>query len=326
MKDSEKPDFDWDRVTAYISDNMEVAEREDFEKWLDASDEHRARFEKAKKIWELSDVKTFANVNTEGAWNKVNARAQITKPAPTLYIFKNTAKYISRIAAIAVLGLISWYFISKFNNEKQLNSENSLVSALLPDGSKIDLNKNTNLRYPETFKSNIREVYLDGEAFFKIARNEKKPFIVHTLMADITVLGTSFNVLTNSKGNVEVIVESGVVSVQTKNEEKAIVLHKNERAEFDFGTKKLLKTENTDMNYLSWKTRKFKFSEAPLSSVFSKIEAVYDCKFEFADSSILKYKLTANYDSLELNIITKLVSETFGIKLSSKYDSHEPSK
>jgi len=82
---------------------------------------------------------------------------------------------------------------------------------VLSDGTEVWLNAATRLRFPLKFSSSHRDVEVDGEAFFKVAKNVRAPFVVHTPLTDVQVLGTSFNVNTYEKGNVRTALIEGKV-------------------------------------------------------------------------------------------------------------------
>ena len=82
----------------------------------------------------------------------------------------------------------------------------------LPDGSVVTINKGSSIAYASEFKGKSRALQLKGEAFFNVAPNKKKPFIISVNDVQITVVGTSFNVK-DINGNTEVVVESGIVHV-----------------------------------------------------------------------------------------------------------------
>jgi len=93
----------------------------------------------------------------------------------------------------------------------------------LPDGSEVWLNAKSRLVY-HTFSSDRRQVELKGEAFFKISRNEKAPFVVITDECDVKVLGTTFNVMAyNEFGRKEITLLSGKVKVQIKGVEQGLI-------------------------------------------------------------------------------------------------------
>jgi ferric-dicitrate binding protein FerR (iron transport regulator) len=225
-----------------------------------------------------------------------------------------------RIAALLILGLFSWYIISHLDSSKIANSGSAVVVISLNDGSQVTLNKGTKLTYPENFKGDSREVYLEGEAYFNIVKNPLKPFIIKTPNAQIKVLGTSFNVNTNCKGNVEVIVNSGIVSFKGDSSEKLVMLHKDDKGIFMKTTGAIEKTINSDPNYISWKTRKFVFHDTRLKDIFEDIEKVYDVRIVTKDSAIFNCKMTATFDKLSIDDIIKSIDLAFKYK-SSKNDN-----
>ena len=107
---------------------------------------------------------------------------------------------------------------------------------LLPDGTSVWLNQNSEISYPEEFGSNRREVHLKGEALFEVTHSESKPFIIYPAEdLIIEVLGTNFNVRTSGEtGEVTVYVVSGRVSFYEKrNEKEKMILTENEKGNFN---------------------------------------------------------------------------------------------
>ena len=90
---------------------------------------------------------------------------------------------------------------------------------VLSDGTEVWLNAATRLRFPFHFGGSSREVYIDGEAYFKVAKDADRPFIVHTPLTKVEVLGTSFNVNTYSEGHVETALVDGRVITRSANGE-----------------------------------------------------------------------------------------------------------
>lgn len=172
------------------------------------------------------------------------------------------------IAASVLLGLFGVFWLSHlyFPNEDRLGvgveggaamtsyandgvwsikSEDQPQVLSLDDGSTITLGKNSFIRYPVTFDQSRREVYLEGEAFFNVARDEDRPFMVYSGGLVTRVLGTSFNIRSlTSTGKTEVEVVSGSVSVyentgKPASEVNAVILTPNQRVVFEKAVKKL---------------------------------------------------------------------------------------
>jgi transmembrane sensor len=303
---------DWNLIATYLSGNSNTDDRVRLENWIAESEENKIIFEKAKSIWKSAEGIDVSLLNVEKAWDKVNKRAKISHASSSVPIFLQT-KYLLRIAAVLIVGLVSFWFIHTNVNNKVVNAP-ELMQLALSDGSTINLNKGAKLIYPEEFKGTTREVYLTGEAFFTISRNPEKPFIIHTTKADIRVLGTSFNVNTQSNGDVEVTVKTGIVKVTAADELSEVILQKNERVAFNANTGKMQKGLSTNLNYLAWKTHNFEFRETSLHEVFANLEKVYNVKISVSDTSIYNCKLTATYENLQASEIVQMIEMTFGFK------------
>jgi transmembrane sensor len=315
MKVKENYNVDWTLLASYVTDNISKEDKARFENWIEGSDKNKQIVEQAERAWNLSKNIDLVNLNTGKAWNKVNEKAQILTEVQNRPLIRIPGNFFLKIAAILIVAVFSWYLINKINSEINVKAGNSLVQLALYDGSKVDLNKNTQLKYPKRFKSTSREVYLKGEGFFNIYRNPQKPFIIHTSNTIIKVLGTSFDVNANSDGNVDVIVNSGIVSLKSKYSKQEVILNKDEKGTYLAKNSQIIKSVNSDQNYLSWKTKKFIFRECNLGEVFDKLEKVYDIQIILKDSGIRNYKLTATYEKHEAIDIMKMICLTFGFKI-----------
>ena len=140
---------------------------------------------------------------------------------------------IMRVAAVALivlsLGTTAIYlnstgaFSKKITVSTGMDQKNLLVN--LPDGSKIFLNRNTGLSYRANFGKHRRDVKLTGEAFFDISHDASKPFIIDAGKAEIKVVGTSFNVITNNaESAVEVYVKTGKVLLSDNSGTQSMLL------------------------------------------------------------------------------------------------------
>jgi ferric-dicitrate binding protein FerR (iron transport regulator) len=145
----------------------------------------------------------------------------------------------------------------------------------LSDGTKITLNANSTIKYPKTFGA-IRNVELEGEAYFEVMKNPKKPFIVHMGSFTTQVLGTSFNVNTSSEpGKIEVALVEGSVKVNDQLSGNHLTLKPNEKVVFDKLSKKLLKSDFDAELLTSWKDGILKFKNASFEEIAKALYATY---------------------------------------------------
>lgn len=160
----------------------------------------------------------------------------------------------------------------------------------LADGSRVWLNSTTKFRYPTYFTGKTREVFVEGEAFFSVAKNADSPFIVHAGGVQVKVLGTEFNlsaypgentVTTLAKGEVEVVGESDKVSLQP-----------GEQAIWNNGLKSI-EVHTVDVSiYSSWIKGVFEFENIPLLAITRQLSRWYGVTFRFEDSSLAERRFT----------------------------------
>ena len=179
---------------------------------------------------------------------------------------------------------------------------------LLADGTKVWLNAGSRLAFPSKFTKKTREVYLEGEAYFEVVKNEAQPFIVNVAEIDIKVLGTHFNVSAySSDENILTVLLEGSVSVNklvamgfSKNEN---VLNPYQKAKFDKQNKSIVISDepNADL-YIAWTEGWLQFSHESLHSVFAKLERYYNVEIntpeKFPSSELISGKLDLK-ESLE---------------------------
>ncbi|GAB3899024.1 FecR domain-containing protein [Larkinella knui] len=148
----------------------------------------------------------------------------------------------------------------------------------LSDGSLVKLNSDTKLRFPKAFDHTVRTVYLQGEAFFNVERDESKPFVISAGDLKIKVLGTSFNVKNyNDENEVEITVRSGRVSVNlNSNSSTPIILIKDQKLIYNKASGEFKITDVNAAQESSWVNGSLQFNNTPMLSVERAIEKWYD--------------------------------------------------
>jgi ferric-dicitrate binding protein FerR (iron transport regulator) len=153
----------------------------------------------------------------------------------------------------------------------------------LPDGTQVSLEQGSTLDYPDRFSDKTREIYLNGEAFFEVKKEEGRPFIVHSRFLRITVLGTSFNVDTNGADEERVVVVSGSVKVQVSGEgnaEQALVVAPNQRAVYYALPDRLEKQEASEdaLFYQQRRNGSFVYNGITVKKVIGDMQRFYHTK------------------------------------------------
>ena len=171
---------------------------------------------------------------------------------------------------------------------------------VLSDNTVVWLNAGSRLIYPSVFTNKTREVVLFGEAYFDVAKNNEKPFLVQTSALEIKVLGTEFNVSAYPDDNViQTVLKEGSVSIRQIDDiksENEILLKPNQLASFDKSTK-LSKITNVNTNfYASWIDGLLSFENLDMNRVVKKLERYYDIKIQFEDPMLGSIKISGKLD------------------------------
>ncbi|MEN7546945.1 FecR domain-containing protein [Rapidithrix thailandica] len=195
------------------------------------------------------------------------------------------------IAAAVTVILISVYGFWQFKRtevpepvawEEVVTQSGQKKVVKLPDGTKITLNAESQLSYPNVFSDTLREVRLVGEAYFEVQKDTGKPFIVHTGDLDTKVLGTSFNVRAfPADQEVEVALEEGKVQVSatTGVAFTPVILEPNQQLIFE-KQRHTGRVEGFDpLQTTGWRQNAFVFENAPLKEVLKILERQYGVSF-----------------------------------------------
>jgi len=166
----------------------------------------------------------------------------------------------------------------------------------LPDGTQVWLNSGTSLKYPAKFDHSSRQVFLDGEAYFSVSHNERKPFTVFAGNFSLTVLGTSFNVDAYSEDpNSSVTLVEGSVVLQDNKASWKKKLYPGQMA--TIGRKEKAPTivdTNTDF-YTSWKEGKVVFKSETFEEIANKLERWYNVEINFEDPGLKRLKFSGTF-------------------------------
>ncbi len=170
----------------------------------------------------------------------------------------------------------------------------------LDDGTQVWLNALSEIRYPAHFTGNSRAVYVKGEAFFKVAADEKRPFIVRAGPLQTKVLGTSFDISAYPENkNIEVAVLSGKVMVhRAGRENNKTVLTQNEKVMYYKKQAVLRKEKVTNSgDLLAWQQDQLAFYHTPMTEVARVFYRAFGIEIRFADHAVKQYELSGRFDT-----------------------------
>ena len=313
-----------DLIVKYLSGDANADESKKLFDQMQHSSELKKEFDALKKSWDLAAAKAdkkIADIDLNKEWDLFNSKIEKEQSPKVISLKPKRFSFVriaSAIAAVFVLGFAVFYF---FNLQTQeLVAVNSVVESNLPDGSQISLNAGSELEYAKTFNKKERAVKLKGEAFFKVAHNSQKPFVVKAGKLNIEVVGTEFNVNAKSKkGDVEVIVNSGKVLVYSKSDKSdAKLLLAGDKAKFIRNKSEIIKKVNTNPNYLAWKNKKLYFDNTSLGEIVKTLEHTYNTKIIIKNPKLKNCTLTNTFDNQSLKSIMKVLEATLDVKITEK--------
>jgi ferric-dicitrate binding protein FerR (iron transport regulator) len=186
----------WERLAKVLAGEATPEELAEHTRWLSESPQHAARWGQLQASW--NQPSPPLPLDTPAALAKVQRRLDAASevPEPRVRRLGWRAWVAAAVLALALgAGLwVGWQSRRTPDLIAEANPKGQRSELTLPDGSRVWLNADSRLEYPETFADSVRAVSLEGEAFFEVAHNPKQPFLVRLKTGTVRVLGTSFNV------------------------------------------------------------------------------------------------------------------------------------
>ena len=232
-------------------------------------------------------------------------------------------KRVSTVAAsllIPILIFSTVYLYREMDHYKQIPNIVSVnrgqrAGITLPDGTIVHLNSESKLTYTPEFNGKLREVSLEGEAFFEVTPNKEKPFIVKTSVFDVEVLGTSFNV-SAYREDVEksVVLVTGKVEVTASNGESVRILP-NDR--FRQSTDKYVVDKVNVEDYVSWKEGRLSFKNTELGGILKQLSRYYNVRIDYDKQQQITCSGKLNLDDT-IEQILNTITETAPVIISKE--------
>ena len=265
-------------------------EEEAVRRWLESAPENWHLF--------LRERKLFDSILLLGD-EKAN-RSQKSKILRSLRSWKVEMWKVAAVVAL-VLALGSAYqFVKGGKNVVPMQSiyvpAGQRVNITLSDGTNVWLNARTRMLYPAVFERPVRQVTIDGEAYFDVTKDEKKPFVVETNKCNMEVLGTKFNVDSYSeKEDFEVALMEGSVKVVSRRKaNEALVLKPDNKVSLQMdGTLKIAPVDDYDL--YRWKEGLICFKNKSFLSIMKELEEYFGTQIKVENKNVLKHSFTGKF-------------------------------
>lgn len=342
---SEAPHSDFrERAVRYLAGEMGSDERRRFGLEMAGDEEKQRIFREFASIWSGVDhLAARSRYDLDREWAQFSGKIDLEasgkrrsgKTGPDVTLDQRTGKpdmdgsvirklprraFAWRVAAVIVAGLAGlagWLVLRDNISYDELAVQQGMEVIELADGSVVTLNAGSVLKYDVEAHADERRVMLTGEAFFEIARDPDRPFIIDAGAAVVQVLGTSFNVRAyEDNALVEVTVSTGLVSMAAKHKTaRQIILNPGNAGIYDKSANKLELISHADPNATAWKTRDILFDETPLGEVLKVISHVYQTELRLADASLADCLITVSFHDQELGAVLSVITNTLDLQM-----------
>ena len=255
--------------------------------WLNESDGNARELFKIEQIYHLGKNENFADEKEiERAEKQLFRRLKQEEMKRHKVRRMNTwMRYAAMFIGIFLISGLSYHIYQSQSGTSSLvavTARDEVKELMLPDGTKVWLNKHTTLKYPSEFSEKGRNVYIEGEAYFEVKRNVEKPFIVRSEAMQVRVLGTVFNLKSDkaSRSAVATLIK-GEIEVKGNHEEGMIVLSPGQKAELNGMTRRLV-VKQVDTGIENWHNNQFVFEKADIFTIARTLENSYGVKIILA--------------------------------------------
>jgi ferric-dicitrate binding protein FerR (iron transport regulator) len=331
--------MNFETIAAYLAGECNQAEKQAVDQWRKESIHNEQDFQRWQLLWQASqNINPNITVDTAKAWQKINPEKNASKSTKSLQEerpskHRNILVWMRNIAAIflLVIGMgwgvwqVNWMNTSEAVQMVERTGSSGMANKfILSDGTTIWLNAQSKLRYPEQFDRDSREVFLEGEAYFEVFHDPKKPFLIHTQGSVTEVLGTSFTVRSYVyEPTIEVNLLSGKVSfsLQDSLTQQKVIVKPKQKAILNKADQRISVVENEDQNFLAWKTHQLIFKDVALSKALQTLEAYYGVDFIVSDTVLLNCRFTGSFNQAPLEDVLQVFA--FGSDISYRKQGEE---
>lgn len=318
-------------MARFLAGEMSTEEEITFRKEIESNPVKLLELNDMEKTWKYFDENDSERNRDSGkAWNLLKKRfeedglLEDRRPVQRSGNLVPALKMAASILLILAIGIPALYFgiIRNSNDDtgKSHYADQGISTVDLPDGSRVFLNEGSEISYPAVFKQE-RSVQLKGEAFFEVMSDPANPFTVRSGNVVVSVIGTSFNVKNvNNSPDVEVYVETGKVKMNMEDSEQFITLEPG-----DLGSARqseLSRSTQSDPNYISWKTKDFKFVDANLMEVLHELEESYHVSIHTETVDLADMRITTSYKEQSIDAILETIGAAFGLTVSNREDGY----
>lgn len=287
-------------IVKYLQGHLSDIELDNFLLWINADSENKKLFFEIKAMYEACDSdQTDQTFDVMQSWKRLLQKRQKQRIKRGMMIGFRWFSYAATLVLVVTASVFFWNKTGQGSDEvtRYIGGNGVCANVMeLPDGTKVHVGPQTTFYYKGNYGEKTREVYLEGEAYFDVAKQKDKPFIVKVKGQDIEVLGTKFNVLaypndslfvtTLLEGSVSLFIEKLNTHTILNPDEQFVYNRQNSRTE-------ILKVKASE--YLRWTEGYYYFREQSLKSILDRLSRVYELNFVMKSDALKQKKFTGTF-------------------------------
>ena len=324
--------FDEQLLVAYFSGTTTAEEEQALLAWIRSSDDNRRTFAELRAVWQRGRMQrpdTQLQARFVRSLNSLNRRIDALGADAPLRRSRRIPLRRFAAAAIVAVALAAAFmtyrvatapFVHRFHN-----ADTVAMHVAMPDGTDVWLSPGTTLSYDDTFRIDGRNVELDGEAYFEVEHDARRPFVVVTGQVVSTVLGTTFNVHAYSEDeNYQITLATGSLLVDGGPESRSVRLRPGEQGFFE-RTSGLLSLRRVNVEQvLSWQEDRLYFRAEPLASIARSLERQFNVDITIPDERLRRICFTGEFvDGENIHEIMRIISADSRILCRSRKNHFE---
>ncbi len=273
----------------YISGEATEAEKRRVVEWMRDKPENMREYMTQRKLYDMALWRT----------ELVAGRESVSKKRFSLRRFLVEAGKVAAVLAIALPGVYYWNEASQRQQPDTVQTvyvpAGQRTELLLADGTKVWLNSRSTLTFPGAFNGENRNVKLDGEGYFVVAKNAEQPFIVETSKCSVKVLGTEFNVMAYAADSVweTSLLQGGVELLLPGNAARGMRLEPNTMAALK--GRRLVKSHIREKEHFRWREGLICFNNITVRDMFEKLKLYYGVNIVVNNTRILNNRYTGKF-------------------------------
>jgi ferric-dicitrate binding protein FerR (iron transport regulator) len=326
------------KIGKYLSGNITEEELEALFVWVNTSLDNEAYFCEYKNVWLALNMSQETDIDIEKEFSLLQSEIQHQDPSIKVSSVKKVILIWQRIAAILILPIFIAGLLVHLNSvdipqeivktekknlvRKTLFTPKGVRAKLkLSDGTQVNLNSNSTLMYTDGLENGIRNVELEGEAYFDVAHDKDHPFVVSARGLKVKVLGTVFNVNTYDPNKIETTLVKGSVQLASVNNMKdSVLLKPGYRAVYKDKTGYIPVGKVNTRYVTAWKDGSILLCDTPMADVIVSLERWYCVEITVRDKEIYNYSFTASLKDKSLSEVLNLlrISSPIGYKINGK--------